>query len=262
MNSLNYTTQIPNTLNMTDSNQDSMTSRIVSSAEKKLSQTAYNSLNESWTTRDSTTENAVNTNTLSRHSRSLRSDLVSETSTLEFTQTPSESFRSQVEVLCHRLWSPSPQGNVTGVLLSAPHRRILSMLRATRVLKTATSAPLSPPPRKEFLIERLRGGGFNRIIGITVIDPESKAEDSTRLILRIGRGGYSRPDREVAMLRFVRQHTQIPVPDVKFMDLSDDNPLKSPYVIQDRVPGHNLQHAGPSCYPDLAMSRNAPLPRN
>lgn len=180
------------------------------------------------------------------YSGSLRSNIISETSTLEYDQVPFETFRSQAEDLCHKLWCPTPKSSATEVVSAAPYRHVLSILRATRLSKTSSSAAPIPASEKKFVIERLRGGGFNRIIGITGIDPEP-----LQCILRIGRGPGSRPDREAAMLRFVRQYTNIPVPEVAFLDLTDDNPIQSPYVMQSRIPGHNLQHDGPSYYPSL-----------
>lgn len=67
----------------------------------------------------------------------------------------------------------------------------------------------------------MSGGTLNRIICITVIDPS--ADRPEQLILRIPRIAWmSRPDREVATLRYVRQHSSVPVPPVKAFDFKPD----------------------------------------
>ena len=88
----------------------------------------------------------------------------------------------------------------------------------------------------------MSGGTFNRIIGITVVDPNTKRPE--QLILRIPRIAWmSRPDREFATLRYVRRHSYVPVADIKAFDFKSDNPFKDPYVVQSRIPGTNLRTA-------------------
>ena len=90
----------------------------------------------------------------------------------------------------------------------------------------------------EFHTERLKGGGFNRIIGIT-INANTHLEE--RVVLRVPRFNDAHPDREVAVINFVRQHPRIPVTEIKVCDFTPDNPLGSPYVIQHRIPGNDMQ---------------------
>lgn len=157
--------------------------------------------------------------------------LESETSTIAHEQTPFEEFKIQVKELCNALWPASSK---------EPSRKghILSSLRAKKVGRILQ--PASPP--KEFVIERLTGGTFNRVIGITIIG--CNGENDVRLILRVPRIEWqSRPDRDVAVLRYVRQHSSIPVADVSAFDTTSSNAFKRPYVIQNRLPGTDIRSA-------------------
>ena len=165
---------------------------------------------------------------------------VSQTSTLEYGHVSFEQYRVQVKQLCHTLW-PSSKKPLLERLLGGPSNKIAGVLRAIK--------EKFPSSSQDFLIERLKGGSYNRVIGITILHQNS---DPIRLILRVPRLRPARPDRESAMLRFVSQHTQVPVPEVKSLDLTSENPLGEPYMIQSRVPGHDLQHdTTPSYYPAL-----------
>ena len=89
----------------------------------------------------------------------------------------------------------------------------------------------------------MTGGTFNRIIGIKVIDPDT--DHPQQLILRVPRialvAWMFRPD--VAVLRYVRQHSSVPVPNIKAFDLQSENPLKDPYVVQSRIAGTTIHAA-------------------
>jgi serine/threonine protein kinase/aminoglycoside phosphotransferase (APT) family kinase protein len=93
-------------------------------------------------------------------------------------------------------------------------------------------------------IEKLSGGGFNRIVGIS----KAASEEGTReeYILRIPRFDAARLDRDVAALYYVQQLGDIPVPRVISFDETSDNQLGSPYMIQTRLPGTSLQSAFPT----------------
>ena len=170
----------------------------------------------------------------------------SETSTLAHEQTPFVDFKQQVLELCHLLWPSTPKESLSEQPGRATRRRFSGLLKS-RKLGRPKSSPTTPNetsqhPTKDFVIERMTGGTFNRIIGIKVIDPNDKS--SEQLILRVPRIAWmSRPDREVAVLRYVRQHSSIPVPNVKAFDLKSENPLKDPYVVQSRIAGTTLHAA-------------------
>lgn len=170
----------------------------------------------------------------------------SETSTLAHEQTPFVDFKLQVLELCRLLWpsvrreslSEQPGGTSRGRFSGLLKSRKLGRLRPS----PTTSNDISKHTTKEFIIERMTGGTFNRIIGITVNDSENDCAE--QLILRVPRIAWmSRPDREVAVLRFVRQHSSVPVPVVKAYDFNSGNPLKDPYVVQSRIAGTNLRTA-------------------
>ena len=166
----------------------------------------------------------------------------SETSTVKFNHIPFAEYKTQVQQLCHQLWCPSSPPKAPAPsskeLRSASGSRILGVLRK----KKAAPALHPKTPPKQFLIERMRGGSYNRVTGITVLDSEGKQDN--RLVLRVPRIAWeSTPEREVALLRYVRQHTSIPVPEVIAVDYTSNNLLKDPYVIQKRIPGTSISAA-------------------
>lgn len=185
----------------------------------------------------------------SNQSKKSETSDVSFTSTVEYSHTPFDQYVHQVKELCHLLW-PSPPPISPDVKTSRVER-LLARNRVAEIFlpKRNRSAPVSIPPR-EYLIHRLRGGGFNRVIGISI--KYSSGDQPTHLILRVPRFEDVRHDREVAVLRFIRHYTTIPVPEVKYVDYTCNNPLKQCYVIQSRITGYDLQHHGtPTFYPDL-----------
>ena len=164
---------------------------------------------------------------------------VSQTSTEEYCQTPFEEFSLQVRELCEQLWvaQPTPEDD------SEPARPTYNGC-------PANAAPLGV---KEFALEKMKGGGFNRVIGIDITDSREESGEATRLVLRVPRFVHARPDRDVTTLRFVRKYTSIPVPEVVVYDFTKKNPLDSPYLVQARIPGHTLQtDPSPSYYPNLS----------
>ena len=124
-------------------------------------------------------------------------------------------------------------------------------------------------PDASFDVQRLAGGANNRIIGIKVSDhgsnpshpesatprrslhghtlsePGSLPPGAGDYILRVPRGYEDSCEHEVAMLRFIRNRISYPVPTVAYFDLSQENPIESPFVIQYRIPGRRLDEAWP-----------------
>ena len=148
----------------------------------------------------------------------------SETSTLRYTGEPFTEFKARVEKLCDVLWPPP----------KSISRLVATRLRANKLLRSLMPTPKGP------IVERLKGGDYNRITSISL--PSSYGNATSKLILRNSRWEESagRPDRDVAILDFVRQRTIIPVPEVIAKDFSNDNALGMPYVVQRRVPGGDL----------------------
>lgn len=130
----------------------------------------------------------------------------SETSTIEYEHESFETFRTKVEALCKGIWTS---------------------------------------PSVTFDVQRGRGGSYNRIIEITVHEPDSPATPK-EYILRVPRFEKNRLDRDVAALQHARQHTELPVPENVAIDLTADNPLGGRYVVQTRLPGVTLHDVYPT----------------
>ena len=167
----------------------------------------------------------------------------SETSTQLYEQMPFAEFKAQVQELCHLLWSPSSISKQTSLpskeIRGASSSRILTMLRK----KKGPRIPELKPPQKRFVIERMAGGSYNRVTGITIIDADGIHE--RQLVLRVPRYDWAvMPEREAAVVRYVRQHSSILVPEIIEADFTSNNPLKSPYVVQKRIPGITISAAG------------------
>lgn len=87
-------------------------------------------------------------------------------------------------------------------------------------------------------IEKMQGGGFNRIIGVTVTSSDaSKRPVLEQYILRIPRFEAAQLNRDLAPLKLLRRVSQIPLPNVVTFDATTGNVLESPYMIQTRIPG-------------------------
>lgn len=95
-----------------------------------------------------------------------------------------------------------------------------------------------PSTTEDYEIERLQGGAFNRVIGITAPDPTTQGP--TQYVLRISRFTCNRPERELAIHRYVQEHTSIPTAEIISSDPTTENVLEMPYVVQIRLPGNSL----------------------
>ncbi|KAI0857480.1 hypothetical protein F4860DRAFT_356866 [Xylaria cubensis] len=84
----------------------------------------------------------------------------------------------------------------------------------------------------DIIVERLVGGGFNRIIGLT--------HQADEYVLRVPRYDFSDIRNDVAALHFVHHYTAITAPRVIQFDETDQNELGLPFLLQNRIPGTNL----------------------
>ena len=167
---------------------------------------------------------------------------VSQTSTEEYCQIPFEEYSLQVKQLCEQLWSTQPYPRSIDDSIDQVNRQ--------------SAGIVEPSGFHEFIIEKMKGGGFNRVIGIDVTNPGNLTAGTRRVVLRIPRFNNARLDRDIAALRFVRKHTSIPVPEIVTYDLTKANPLDSPYLVQTRIQGHDLQaNPGPNYYPNLSHNQ-------
>ena len=134
-----------------------------------------------------------------------------------------------IEALCQELWRP-PQ---------SMRHRFLTSRTAARLRTNSLFRPILPEPEIP-IVEHLHRGGFNHITAVRL--PSSYDKEGYRdLIIRVPKEDYSKPDDQVAMLTYVRNLTSIPIPDVVASDFTCDNVLKKPYVIQQRIPGVDLE---------------------
>lgn len=159
----------------------------------------------------------------------------SRTSTLKYDQEPFDQYQTRVNKLCLLLWPSAPQIGPRRHTVSGggAKARILDAVKVKkwRRLHSYTSENV-------YTIERLNGGTYNRIVGISVDNVGTK--EQRRVILRVPRANmakFSYIEREVAIMRFIRQKTALPVAEIVSFDPTNNNPLDSGYVIQSRLPG-------------------------
>lgn len=153
-------------------------------------------------------------------------------------QEAEELLIQQVEKLCQILW-PAPDSLKQRISSS----QAANWMRQNKLFRYFV--PTSHTPR----IERLKGGDYNHITGITL--PSSHAQGERNLILRVPRWANKRVDRDVAILEYVRQRTSIPVATIAATDFSCNNPFEKPYLLQHRVSGIDLS----TLWDDLSHSQ-------
>ena len=167
---------------------------------------------------------------------------ISQTSTEEYCHIPFEEFSLQVKQLCEHLWKIQTYPGYID--------------HSASQVDIESSGSAEPSGFHEFILEKMKGGGFNRVIGIDVTDWRDPMADINRFVLRVPRFNHARLDRDVAALRFARKYTSIPVPEIVMYDFTKANPLNSPYIVQTRIQGHDLQaNPGPNYYPNLSHNQ-------
>jgi len=83
-------------------------------------------------------------------------------------------------------------------------------------------------------VERMSGGSYNRVVcGVLGYGQDPPR----RVVVRIPRFTYRSPVDEVAILRFLRSNTAIPVPSVLHFHMSSANIISDPYTILEYLPG-------------------------
>lgn len=88
------------------------------------------------------------------------------------------------------------------------------------------------------MVERLLGGGYNRIVG--VLSTSEDKSSSREYILRVPRVSCTPIEGDLAPLQLLSKQQEIAVPEVIRFDTTAENPLESPYMIQTRLPGEDL----------------------
>ena len=133
-----------------------------------------------------------------------------------------------METLCQALWPPE----------NSLKSKILNSQAINKICGNKYFRALLPSSKSVF-VERLDGGDYNRIIGLTL--RRTWNEPERQLILRVPRDlEFSRPDRDAALLKYISQQSSIPIPIVFALDGTSNNALESPYVLQHRIPGCDL----------------------
>ena len=173
---------------------------------------------------------------------------ISRSSTMKFGHVSYSEFESQVKELCCHLW-PAP---VDAAAEKPFIKRMQKRVAGAFGLKEPSSPLTLVRPSKEMIFEPMRGGSFNRVIGVTTID-EDKTE--SRMVLRVARGDWAHPEHDATILQFVMKHAvfdgiPIPIPEIIAHDFTSDNPLGAPYLLQKRIAGSDLESKTRS-YPDL-----------
>ena len=132
----------------------------------------------------------------------------SETSTLQYTQEPYETFQHlALKLGRQKIWPDAKPEHIS--------------------------------------VERLKGGGYNRITGMFRHFPDKSSPDIS-YILRVPRFEYGKVDRDVAALQFLLRHTRIPAARVTTFDESRDNEINQPYMVQKRLDGRTVLFEYPS----------------
>ena len=128
-----------------------------------------------------------------------------------------------IDRLCRQLWPPP----------TTLQYQLSQYLCQPRSGRKVVPEPYGP------VIKRMAGGNVNSISAIT-LPPHHVKNNLSKLIIRIPHFGWTgkcRVDREVAILKYVRKHSDIPVPAVVAFDPTLQNPLGKPYMLQQRIPG-------------------------
>lgn len=89
----------------------------------------------------------------------------------------------------------------------------------------------------DITVSRMPSGGYNRVVAFDIKRPE---DAETSYVLRVPRWEKADLANEYATLRFVRDYTTIPAPDIVSMDESTNNHLEDRYTVQTRSPGEQL----------------------
>jgi len=104
-------------------------------------------------------------------------------------------------------------------------------------------------PSSNYILERIKGGGYNRIVSIKVFEDfledftawDKRQGTASSYILRIPRYAFlSDVQYEVTILKFASRHINHKVPKVIQFDTSDRNPLGRTWMLQERLPGRPL----------------------
>lgn len=157
-----------------------------------------------------------------------------------------EEFELKVKRLCQFVW-PTP---TTLPEKASTKRKQKRFAKAQR--KRDLPLPQSEYKPKEFIIEPMRGGGFNDVVGIKIVGQENHIE--AQMVLRVRQKGKRHSDQDVTNLQFVQEFLDLPTAEIIAYDFSSSNPLSSPFILQRRIPGYDLT-TKPQSYGDLSQKQ-------
>lgn len=134
---------------------------------------------------------------------------------------------------------------------------------------------------RDIQIQRMRGGGSNRVIGVGIPDLDSggllshiswsyerlrtvfgftgrpPTTNIAQYILRVPRWGSEFMPRNIATTKFASSKLSVPIPTTVSHDLLEGSALGAPYELQHRLPGQNLQ----AVFSQLNMAQRKDLTR-
>lgn len=112
------------------------------------------------------------------------------------------------------------------------------MDRATEVLgpKCTTATPLTRGSSYEIFVLRFQASDTDKV------KFDSLIASNYTCIARLARvkGNYAQEESEIATIRYLQQHTSIPVPDIYYHDLGPDNGTGAAFMLMQRLPGRHL----------------------
>jgi hypothetical protein len=103
----------------------------------------------------------------------------------------------------------------------------------------------SPTFASQAILTRLRGGSYNRIIGISTPSTSGSESCPSELILRVPRFEAADVQTESLLLIHLHKAKAIPCPEVIHYDSSSNNALEEPYILMRRLEGESLHIAHP-----------------
>ncbi|ROV97354.1 hypothetical protein VMCG_06830 [Cytospora schulzeri] len=126
---------------------------------------------------------------------------------------------------------------------------------------------LWPGAQHDKTVIRHLGSSMNRVFEVGITDPSSGRSKEFILRYPCKRNpamNYSESfssilTRQVAMLRWLEQNTLLETARVLCYDATENNPIRTPYMIQDRLPGKSLQEVLTATPEELSIEKRLDL---
>ena len=169
-----------------------------------------------------------------------RTNTHSDSSSLVYGAEPFEFFREKVYAEVESIWP------IEWNLIQRLKKTLSGRLRWTglgKIFRRFGVFRKSLQPEPSIDVYHMAGGGYNRIIGLRLLNWGQKwfqLHEDRDLIVRIPWDENTNPSRQVAAFKLVQEKTQIPVPKVVKGEFTGSNKLAKPYVIYEKIPGKAL----------------------